>query len=1068
MAKRSDFAQKLLDDLRLRKERMAVSNHHSSRGSKPVASDTYAYARQTNRGSRDMRTQQTQAGSRAASGHNRHRSSHKSFSMEDASKQLVPVRRGQQNHQQIGDLSMALTFAIENGAKLGRMDAPSSKSMLNFLQKISRRSGDWGNMQKPNTIDIHFSSSNHLPALSHQHIKEISKGAQRLNQILRACSNGLNIDTYSVDIGKELLKGATELEESLRMLVNLQESSDYKVTPQSKNRIKLLDDNNEEEEDDDDDKAVKGAVHMKQIGLPRFSFDKPSRNSSYTKDDARTDLKQRLLALPYPSELPENLSSVSSSSFVTHKRSSSHGSNMKNPAVSESRNQPSPSKPNPEKKRISNVVAKLMGLEEIPANEDVADVSTEKEASSRKKISGSVLSSLEKGNVNRRNTKDVENLVPPLGRKQKQVMQEKTYALDSGRNSTFQHDGRQIHKDVEGLNPMRGSNMANMKMDKQQSNNVLSQINRFRQDIKKKEWKQNTTEVKGAQNIDDFLEINPLRDQYQKVIISQPLKASEAATTWSAQTELRAEKRDTNRHTSSNQVKGPNKMSSQWKSPGSNGFQHQQLPTLAENFDTKDTKQQRNQIKRQELDHRSQAAPYGKIPIESGDARNTKRFGHSTSCEDIEQNKSRTNAIAHKQDSRSKNSDENSASRDLKPDDTLKKKKNIISPGPGKEVKPARPQTIEKAETTLIRAQKVATTRRIDELSEKRRGTSPNLSKLKQQASSTLSQKKQRGVDKRLSASKETHREKSGKFNQTKVPLVKSKKSTASIQQADIPEERETRAEEACKLHLQDHLSDDCESLQSPQVQASAENATMIKTDDQDDHQLNSGGNDDGHESRTIITDQIREDRTEIYNSHQQVEEKEQKVRQQKKLPEPLTEAENHLKKILVKNQRFVDTAEALFRLNIATDILNVSDSPDCNNEEENKLMIDCSFEVMKRKGKRQEILRRNHNPFTKLTVNCTERESLDGLIGKLYKDLEKLRMYGRKEKAESGIEEYLPKMLEIDVYGSEPDVNSMWEMGWEKVDTAFAQKDEVIKEVEKQVLNGLLDELTGDLLVVF
>ncbi|CAN1323488.1 hypothetical protein LINPERPRIM_LOCUS32753 [Linum perenne] len=638
---------------------------------------------------------------------------------------------------------------------------------------------------------------------------------------------------------------------------------------------------------------------MKQIGLPRFSFDKPSRNSSYTKDDARTDLKQRLLALPYPSELPENLSSVSSSSFVTHKRSSSHGSNMKNPAVSESRNQPSPSKPNPEKKRISNVVAKLMGLEEIPANEDVADVSTEKEASSRKKISGSVLSSLEKGNVNRRNTKDVENLVPPLGRKQKQVMQEKTYALDSGRNSTFQHDGRQIHKDVEGLNPMRGSNMANMKMDKQQSNNVLSQINRFRQDIKKKEWKQNTTEVKGAQNIDDFLEINPLRDQYQKVIISQPLKASEAATTWSAQTELRAEK-----------------------------------------------------------------------------------------------------------------------------------------------------------------AQKVATTRRIDELSEKRRGTSPNLSKLKQQASSTLSQKKQRGVDKRLSASKETHREKSGKFNQTKVPLVKSKKSTASIQQADIPEERETRAEEACKLHLQDHLSDDCESLQSPQVQASAENATMIKTDDQDDHQLNSGGNDDGHESRTIITDQIR--------AHQQVEEKEQKVRQQKKLPEPLTEAENHLKKILVKNQRFVDTAEALFRLNIATDILNVSDSPDCNNEEENKLMIDCSFEVMKRKGKRQEILRRNHNPFTKLTVNCTERESLDGLIGKLYKDLEKLRMYGRKEKAESGIEEYLPKMLEIDVYGSEPDVNSMWEMGWEKVDTAFAQKDEVIKEVEKQVLNGLLDELTGDLLVVF
>jgi hypothetical protein len=35
MAKRSDFAQKLLEDLRSRKERMAVS--HSSEGSKSAA-----------------------------------------------------------------------------------------------------------------------------------------------------------------------------------------------------------------------------------------------------------------------------------------------------------------------------------------------------------------------------------------------------------------------------------------------------------------------------------------------------------------------------------------------------------------------------------------------------------------------------------------------------------------------------------------------------------------------------------------------------------------------------------------------------------------------------------------------------------------------------------------------------------------------------------------------------------------------------------------------------------------------------------------------------------------------
>ncbi|CAN0841513.1 hypothetical protein LINGRAHAP2_LOCUS3324 [Linum grandiflorum] len=1046
MAKRSDFAQKLLDDLRLRKERMAVSNHQQhSRGSKPVASDMYAHTRQTNRSSRDMRTQQT-TGFRAASGNNRHSASHRQLSMEDASKQLVPVRRGQQSHQQIGDVSMALTFAIENGAKLGRMDAPSSKSMLNFLHQISRRSGNWGNVQKPSNVDICFSSSSNLPALSHQHIREISKGATRLNQILRACSNGLNFDTYSVEIGKDLLKGATDLEQSLRMLVNLQESSDYMVTPQSKSRIKLLDDNNEEEEEDDDmdeNRVVKGSVQMKQVGLPRFSFDKPSRTSRYAKDAARTDLKPKLLTLPYHSELPE---SENSSSFVTHKRSSNHASNLKNPTISEVRNQPSPSKPKPEKKRISNVVAKLMGLEELPACGVVADVSVEKEASTSKKVSGSV----EKGNINRRNTKDVENLVPPLGRKHKQVMQEKTYELDSA---------RKIYKDVEGLNPMRGSNMANMNMDNKQSNDVSSQISRSEKDIQKKEWKQKTIEVKRTRNVDELLEISPRNDQYQTV------KVPEAAITWSTQTELRVEKRDTNKQISSNRVKGPNKTSSQGTSPGSNGFQHQQLPVLAKNFDQKTAKQQRNQMK-QELHHRNQTGPSGNFPTESSDARITKRVSHSTSGEYLEQHRSRANAIAHKQDPQGRNSYEKSASRDLKPDDTMKKKKSILLAASDKEEKPARPQTTEKVETTPIRVQKIATARRIDELSEKRRGTSPNLSKQKQQASSTLSQKKQRGADKRLGASKETHGDKSRKFNQTKVPLVKSKMSTASIHQVDILEEQQTKAEEAPKLHLQDHLSDDCESPQSQRIQASAESAIVIQTDDQDNHQLNSGGNDE-HDSRTIIADPATrtEDRTEIYISQKE----EQKVSQETKLPEPLTEGENHLKQILVKNQRFLDTAEALFRLNIPIDILNVSASPDHHNEQESKLMTDCSFEVMKRKGKRQEILRRRiHNPFTKLTANSTNRESLDGLIRKLYTDLERLRFYGRNGNTESGIEEYLPKMLEIDVLGSEPDVNSMWEMGWEKVDSAFPQRDEVIRDVEKQVLNGLLDEVAGDLLVVF
>ncbi|CAI0560005.1 unnamed protein product [Linum tenue] len=773
MAKRSDFAQKLLDDLRVRKERMAASHHHqNSRGSRPVASDSYAYTKPTSRSSRDMRTQQT-AGIRTAAGHNRHSSSNRSISMENNSKQLVPVRRGQQqnHHQQVGDLTMALTFAIENGAKLGRMDAPGSRSMLNFLHQISRRSVDWETCRKQKT----FKDSFYL----HQGI-------------------------------------------------------------------------------------------------------------------TRSDLKQRMLmALPYASEDPEKVSDVGHSTIPSHKRSSSRVPSVRNPTVTETRNQSSASKPKTEKKRISNVVAKLMGMEELPENEDVVDGTMEKEASSRKKSVASVVTSPEKGN-DRRKKKDVENLVPPPppGRKQKQVMQEETSALQSEQN-----DRRKIHNDAEGIKPMRGSNMANMKIDKQQSNYISSQLNRSVKEIGEKEGKYNNAEVKRGQKVDDFEDMIPRHDQYQLVMVPQIWQGREIA------------------RLPATELKNP--------------------PT---------------------------------------------------------------------------------------------------------------------------RAQKVETARRIDELADKRRGASqklPNPPLVKRQASSTFPQKKQRGVDKKLSAAKETNKERSGKLKDPKVQLVKSEKPAASIQQAYTSKEPQTETGEALYFQLHDDLSDDGASLKGPEFPIYSENIVSTEIGKQEDQDTNNAGSDE-HESQPNVSDSVKED--------QQLNQEDQNVSQQKPLAKPLTEAENLLKQILVKNQRFLDTAEALFLLNIPIEILNVvCDAPDFHNQE-SRLTADCGYEVMKRKGKRQELLRTHR--YTKLRLNSTE--NLDDLIKQLCNDLEKLRLYGRNGNAESGIEDYLPKMLEADVCNSEPDVNSMWEIGWEKADLKFPEEEEVIREVEKQVLNGLLDEVVGDFLAVF
>lgn len=120
------------------------------------------------------------------------------------------------------DLSAVLSFALENGGKLGRLDSAGNVSVLSFLHQIGRRDLDYGKMERRNgVVDRHQASSSRLRSLSNLHIEEISKGAQKLNMILSACSNGKNFDKYSIEIGKELLKGAVDLEESLRMLVNL-------------------------------------------------------------------------------------------------------------------------------------------------------------------------------------------------------------------------------------------------------------------------------------------------------------------------------------------------------------------------------------------------------------------------------------------------------------------------------------------------------------------------------------------------------------------------------------------------------------------------------------------------------------------------------------------------------------------------------------------------------------------------------------------------------------------------------------------------------------------------------
>lgn len=118
----------------------------------------------------------------------------------------------------------------------------------------------------------------------------------------------------------------------------------------------------------------------------------------------------------------------------------------------------------------------------------------------------------------------------------------------------------------------------------------------------------------------------------------------------------------------------------------------------------------------------------------------------------------------------------------------------------------------------------------------------------------------------------------------------------------------------------------------------------------------------------------------------------------------------------------------------------------------------------MKRKARRHEI---SFHPYLKNPISYNKVSSLDDLVKKLCKDLEMLKLYSGNEGDESDVAASLYAMLNNDIYDKNPDVNCMWDLEWSKMMLMFPEKDEVIRDIERHMLNGLLDEITNDLLLI-
>ncbi|KAL0351877.1 UNVERIFIED_CONTAM: hypothetical protein Scaly_1576400 [Sesamum calycinum] len=173
-----------------------------------------------------------------------------------------------------------------------------------------------------------------------------------------------------------------------------------------------------------------------------------------------------------------------------------------------------------------------------------------------------------------------------------------------------------------------------------------------------------------------------------------------------------------------------------------------------------------------------------------------------------------------------------------------------------------------------------------------------------------------------------------------------------------------------------------------------------------------------------------------------------------------LTEPEKELKEIVLKNHLFLNTAEALFKLNIPVSFLHAGDQS--QEVGDKKLILDCGYEIMKRKARRNEL---TLHPYNITTLSFSKLRSLDDLVKKLCKDFEMLKLYGGSWDDEIDIASYLYNMIEKDMHEKDPDLNCMWDLEWNDMMSMLCEKEDVVRDVEKHVLNVLLNEMTNDLL---
>lgn len=350
----SDFAQKLLKDLRRRRERLGFASAPApvpAQGTANAATPRDAYSNSR----KPLEVQKPQQAaprverrSEAATSKLVYRQGNGSIAGPGKPRRhgapavahsgaIVPFQgRGGGKHTtpeaNAGlDVQMALALALSNSGKLQN------------VQLVARQGAGSVFFGEPDTT----TQARHLLTPGAQ-VGKVAIGVQKLNDILMAYSSGgaAGVRRGSVEIGKQLLRGAMDLEESLSMLMMLQDASDY-MESSGNGKVLLLD----------------GKENWKS-STPRSTSSTSARLVEIFDDDSET-------------EKADNAKSASDAlmQIVPHSMSQSYRPKHISPLQSVTNNRESSATSGDKddsKARRPSLIAKLMGLENLPSAKPAA------------------------------------------------------------------------------------------------------------------------------------------------------------------------------------------------------------------------------------------------------------------------------------------------------------------------------------------------------------------------------------------------------------------------------------------------------------------------------------------------------------------------------------------------------------------------------------------------------------------------------------------------------------------------------------------------------------------------